>query len=282
MADALSRAVIAVQATRVGGKDQERTQRISDLFAWCGGGAITPNQLHAYLRPDTSAQRPRAAALLICGPSGRHYLLTAFGVPSDLNAASAPLQQSMEPDNSETEAFSAWGDEAKPAYDMAEIAFEEQGLPAHLRKGLFSAGFLPHLGLSLVWLDEMDAEMCTALRQAGFAFAAADRVADEPSAEGAEIRIIGSASLVGDDEPPLGQTVATGRVKGLSKAHSFFWIEAELPPHFASAPVAEGESIVGFLSPQQVNAATSSSSSFATIAKARSVKALLAIGEATY
>ena len=280
MTDILSRAVVAVKATRLGGKDQDRTQSISDLFAWCGGGAITPNQLHAYLRPETSAHRPRAAALLICGPTGRHYLLSACHGLSDPALAGSIPQQSMEPDNSWSGGLSASGHEARPVYGMAEITFDEPSLPHHLRNGLFPARYLPHLDLSLAWLDETNAEICTALGQAGFAFAAADLIDDGPSAEGAEIRVIGSASLVRDDTQPPEEIVATGRVRGLSKALSFFWIDAELPPHFASAPVVEDERIVGFVSPQQVDGAKNLSLSFATIAKAVGLKALLAAREA--
>jgi hypothetical protein len=283
MADVLSRSVIAVQATHVSGEDKSRAQSIADLFAWCGDGVITPNQLHAYLRPDTSAPSPRAAALLIGSPSGRHYLATSCHILSDPIAASLAPQQSMEPDNSENnDGLSASEAEAKPVYGMTEIAFDERAFPPRLRKNLFPAASLPHLDLSLVWLDQANTEICTALEQAGFAFVAADAVHDEPSSDGVEIRVVGSASLAGSSHCPVGTANATGHVQGLSKALSFFWIDTELAPSMSGAPVVEGEKIVGFLSPQQVKVAANLPSSFATITKAGNLKALLAAHRAFY
>jgi hypothetical protein len=277
MADVLSRAVIAVQATQLSSENKSRAQSISDLIAWCGNGVLTPNQLHAYLRPDTSAPGLHAAALLMGGPSGRHFLVTSCRVLSDLAAAGLALQQSMEPDNSENNGgLGASGAEAEPVYGMTEISFDERALPPWLRKGLFPVASLPHLGLSLVSLDQANTEICAALEQAGFAFAAVDTVEEGPSADGVEIRVIGSASLAGSRYEPAGTTCATGRVSGLSKALSFFWIDTELAPSMSGAPVAEGEKIVGFLSPRQVNVAADLSSSFATITKAGNLKALLA------
>jgi len=277
MADVLSRAVIAVQATQLSGEDKNRAQSISDLSAWCGDGVLTPNQLHAYLRPDTSAPRLRAAGLLIGDPSGRHYLATSCHMLSDPAAAGLALQQSMEPNNSENIGeLSASGAEAKPVYGMTEVAFDEHALPPWLQKGLFPAASLPHLDLSLVWLDQANTEICAALEQAGFAFATSDTVEDEPSTDGVEIRVIGSASLAGSPHKSARKTCATGHVRGLSKALSFFWIDTELAPAMSGAPVVEGEKIVGFLSPQQVNVAANLSSSFATITKAGNLKALFA------
>src|SRR4051812_34353015 len=63
----------------------------------------------------------------------------------------------------------ASGAEPKPVYGMTEIAFDEHALPPWLRKGLFPAASLPHLDLSLVWLDQANTEICAALEQAGFA-----------------------------------------------------------------------------------------------------------------
>lgn len=282
MADVLSRAVVAVQATHLSGEDQSRTRSISDLFAWCGDGVVTPNQLHAYLRPDTSESLPHAAALLIRGPSGRRYLVTACHVLSDPSFAGARPQQSMEPDNFEgNEGSGGPCDKAEPVSGMTEIAFDERALPPHLRNGLFPARSFPHLDLSIVWLDKTDNELCTALDQAGFAFVPTDQVDDEPSAEGAEIRVVASSSLQSGEAVLTGKTVGKGHARGLSAALSFFWIDAELPSSFASAPVVEGDRIVGFLSPQQVNPATNLSSSFATIMKASSLKTLLAAHEAS-
>src|SRR4051812_2671342 len=193
MADVLSRAVIAVQATQLSGEDKNRAQSISDLSAWCGDGVLTPNQLHAYLRPDTSAPGLRAAALLIGDPSGRHYLATPCHVLSDPAAAGLAVQRLMEPDNSENNGGLGAEAEAKPVHGMTEIAFDERALPPWLRKGLFPAASLPHLDLSLVWLDQANTEICAALEKAGFAFAAVDTVDDEPSADGVEVRVIGSA-----------------------------------------------------------------------------------------
>jgi hypothetical protein len=276
-ADVLSRAVVAVQAARLSGKEQDRIQSISDLFARRGGGAIAPNQLHAYPRPDASAARPRAAALLTRGASGRQYLLTAYHVLFDPASAGSLPQESMEPDKSESDES---GGEGKPVGGMAEIGFDEHALPPHLRKGLFPSESFPHLDLSLVWLDETNDEICASLVRAGFDFAAADLIEDEPSAEGVEIRVISSGALDGGEAQSFGRAVAMGHVRGLSKSLSFFWIDPELPPHFTSAPVAEGERIVGFLSPLQVNGATHLSPSFATIMKAGGIKALLAAHEA--
>jgi hypothetical protein len=94
--------------------------------------------------------------------------------------------------------------------------------------------------------------------------------------------VIGSASLAGSSHEAAGTANATGHVRGLSRALSFFWIDTELAPSMSGAPVFEAEKIVGFLSPQQVNVAANLSSAFTTITKAGNLKALFAAHRASY
>lgn len=278
MTSSLSRAVVAVEAARLTGEAQDRAQSISDLFAWCGDGVLTPNQLHAYLRPDPSLARPRAAALLLRAPSGRHYLATACRVLSDEAVAGAALQDSLEPDRG---AFDEAGPSepevpGQPVRGVTELSFDDPLLNAAHGRGLFPAASFPHLDLSLIWLDQADPALRYALESAGFEFAEFDAIAEGPSRDGAEISVITSVSGSPDDARLTG----AGRATGLSQNLSFFWTDAALPPSSGGTPVIEDGRVVGFYSPQHADVPARLPSSFALVTKADSLKALLAAQEA--
>lgn len=270
------RAVVSVEATRVLESERGRAERLSDLFAWCGGGELTPNQVHAFLRPDGAKERPRAAGLLLRTREGHHYLVTASHVLSDRGDAAAAPPFLSDTGNSPAEFGSPGHDEAAgPQIHRTELIFSDGVLPQPCRSGWFPAASFPHLDLAVVRMDDGSSELPTDLEGAGFSFVDADQVGDEPTSEGAIIDVIGPEAA------PPGKGVANvqARVLGLNKGLSFFWTDLTSPEELCAAPVVERDRIIGFLSPQVGSTGPESRllpSPCAAVVKAAFLKRLLA------
>lgn len=279
----LYRALICVEATRLAGADRERAQQLVDLFAWCGEGSLTANEAHSYLRPDATAPRPRAIGLLLRSAQSRHYLATACHVLSEAETAvpSAP-QALLAPEDSETRSEEP-GQASPPSFGTTEIVLDHPAFRA-LQPGRLPAASLPHLDLALIRLDQTDPGLPLAMTRAGLSFLDIDRLGEQPSADEAEIEIVGAGSAGAGREAPGTEAATRGRVRGLVDGLSFFWIDVDVPARMSGAPVVEKGRVVGFVSLQvgddpSREASATVPNSLATIAKAARLKELLAAQE---
>lgn len=276
-ADVVSRSIVPVLGARHGSQDPDIPQSLMDLVAWCGEGVLTPNQVHAFLRDDPSRPRRRAVGLLLRTLERQHYVATACHVLDDRRPSTALPQGGNEPNREPSN--------AAPRVLETDISFAEAALHASTSSGSFKATCFPHLDLAAIRIDGFESQIPSALEQAGYVFIDVERIGEEPSAEGARIRIVGTTSAGGDRVPSQEADphdgAIEGRVTGLSASLSFFWTDAAPPSSASAAPVLEHGSVVGFMCPQVDPAVLEGCpslvpSTYATVVKAAYLKDLIA------
>lgn len=274
-----ARALIEVQASSISAADRSRAENLAMLFAWCGEGELTPNQVHAFLRPDASVPRPRATGLLLRADDGTGYVATACHVLSEPGESARQAVLGSDRPDAAGPLTAASPEVAEPTHSLTAITLDPAVSGARDGKIWFPATSFPHLDLALIRLGEAGSAACVALERAGFAFLSFDHVGTSPSREGAEVAVLcASPRGSGPSAPPVPPIAV--RVSSLIDALSFFWLDRPVPAGCEAAPVVERDSIVGILSPQidaRASADTSGefSPSYATVAKARFLRELL-------
>lgn len=121
----------------------------------------------------------------------------------------------------------------------------------------------PELDLAVISLDARDARFADQLIAAGYVPISYDEIEDAPSAEGAEVFVVGypAPSFVHTLDLSAGQSVwsskhvslptfAFGRIAMLSEHLPYFWADINVTPGNSGGPVVEEDRLVGIVSGQ--------------------------------
>jgi hypothetical protein len=248
-----------------------RTRQFGDLVSWTGEGALSSDELAKSLLDDNSPSRVGLGFLFHGGGGHTYYLITdsqvLFATPGgDVDSLTALTSRSWLLDYD-------FDDESAELMRVRLLSLSIEPAKLHW----FPVVSYPYLNLSVVDI-ERKTRLYQALVTAGYTFASAADLAEEPSAEGAEISVIGLVSnrlRSGNDARSI--TMSTGRVVSSRNATPFFLTNINATP---GGPILERGKIVG-ISTSRVSARFKENFPdpvplhLATATKASYVKALL-------
>jgi len=251
------------------------TRQFGDLVSWAGVGALSGDELAKSLLDETSPPR-RGIALLVRHGEQAHYLITnsqvLFDVPQDDTESPPTLtNRSWLLEYSEENRLRTVGSPALTYVRFLSLAIE----PTKLHS--FPVISYPYLNIAVVSIG-WETELCRALMAAGHMFASASDLAEEPSAEGAEIIAIGLAADRSSLDHEIREiAISKGLVISSRNEAPFFLTSIDLTP---GGPIVERDKIVG-VSTSQVSPRPKEDFShpapphFAIVAKGSYLKALL-------
>jgi hypothetical protein len=218
------------------------TRQFGDLVSWAGVGALSSAELAKSLIDETSPPR-RGIGFLVRHGEQAYYLITnsqvLFGVRQDGTEWPSSTNRCWLLDYEEENELRAASSPALAHVRFLSLAIE----PTKLRS--FPAISYPYLNIAVVNID-WESKLFRTLMAAGHVFALAGDLAEEPSAEGAEIIAIGLASSRSNPNHDI-REIAISKGLVISSRNEAFLTNIDVTP---GGPIVERDKIVGISTSQ--------------------------------